>query len=65
MIESCSCAESRASTRCGTMGKEPRDWTSEQFAGANEGLEVFQVFYFDEVHEMVNITNIHGQDRQN
>ncbi|MGA8086421.1 MAG: hypothetical protein WCA10_03890 [Terracidiphilus sp.] len=45
-------------------GKEPRDWTSEQFSGANEGLEAFQAFYFDEVHEMVNITNIHGQDRQ-
>ena len=45
-------------------GKEPRDWTSEQFAIANEGLEAFQAFYFDEVHEMVNITNIHGQDRQ-
>src|ERR1700733_14716073 len=45
-------------------GKEPRDWTSEQFSGANEGLEAFQAFYFDEVHEMVNITSIHGQDRQ-
>jgi hypothetical protein len=45
-------------------GKEPRDWTSEQFSGANEGLEEFQAFYFDEVHEMVNITNIHGKDRQ-
>jgi hypothetical protein len=45
-------------------GKEPRDWTSEQFSGANEGLEAFQAFCFDEVHEMVNITNIHCQDRQ-
>jgi len=45
-------------------GKEPRDWTSEQFAAANEGLDAFQAFYFDEVHEMLNITNIHGQDKQ-
>jgi hypothetical protein len=45
-------------------GKEPRDWTSEQFAIANEGLEAFQAFYFDEVHDLVNITNIHGRDRQ-
>jgi hypothetical protein len=45
-------------------GKEPRDWTPEQFSTANEGVEAFQAFYFDEVHEMVNITSIFGQDRQ-
>jgi len=45
-------------------GKEPRDWKAEQFSIANEGLEEFQSFYFDEVHELVDITNIHGQDRQ-
>jgi hypothetical protein len=45
-------------------GKEPRDWKAEQFSSANEGMEEFQSFYFDEVHDLVDITNIHGEDRQ-
>ena len=45
-------------------GKEPHEWTSEQFAVASEGLDAFQAFYFDEVHELVNITTIFDQERQ-
>jgi len=45
-------------------GKEPRDWTSSSSLERMSGLRRSKRFYFDEVHEMVNIANIHGQDRQ-